>query len=124
MNGAGAAFGRRLFAIALAAFFLRLAVRLVTGVGDYWTNGYTHYQQLAASLVAGHGYAFPGEAPTAFRVPLYPMFIAAVTWGNTNPWVLVVAQSIVSSALAVIAGLTARRLFNPAAGLAAAALCA
>ncbi|MEO7568985.1 MAG: glycosyltransferase family 39 protein, partial [Croceibacterium sp.] len=42
----------------------------------------------------------------------------------TNPWVLVVAQSIVSSALAVIAGLTARRLFNPAAGLAAAALCA
>ena len=120
----GQAFARRLAVIFLLALILRLGIRLATGVEDYWTEGYTQYAELAASLAAGNGYAFPGEAPTAFRVPLYPLFIALVTWGSGNPWPLIVAQGLVASGLAVVAGLIARRLYGPAAGLVAAAWCA
>jgi 4-amino-4-deoxy-L-arabinose transferase-like glycosyltransferase len=94
------------------------------GTADYWQDGYTQYKLLADSLVAGRGYAFPGEPPTAFRVPLYSLFVAAANWGSANPWMLIVAQALVSAGLVAIAGLIARRLYGPAAGLVAAAWCA
>ena len=117
-------FAHRLAAVVCGAFALRLAIRAVTGTARYWIDGYTMYPELAANLVAGRGYAFDGSGPTAFRVPLYALFIAATTWGSRNPWTLIVAQSIVSSGLAALAGLIARRLYGPAAGLVAAAWCA
>ncbi len=103
---------------------LRLSVRLVTGAEDYWTHGYDFYAVLARSLADGYGYAFPGEPPTAFRVPFYPLFIALVSDGARNVWGLIAAQALVSSGTAVLAGLiaggwtTRRRLL--AAGLYAA----
>jgi len=66
----GQAFVRRLAAIFVLALVLRLGIRLVTGVEGYWIEGYTQYADLARSLAGGGGYAFPGEEPTAFRVPL------------------------------------------------------
>ncbi|MEO7549825.1 MAG: glycosyltransferase family 39 protein [Croceibacterium sp.] len=103
---------------------LRIGVRLAHGTGTYWADGYTQYKALADSLAAGHGYAFPGQPPTAFRVPLYPLFIAATTGGNANPWLLITAQAVVSSVLVILTGLLARRLYGPAAGLLAATWCA
>ena len=120
----GRAFARRLALIFVVALILRLGIRLVTGVEGYWIDGYTQYAALAHNLVTGDGYAFPGEDSTAFRVPLYPLFIAAVTWGSANPWVLIVAQALVASGLAAVTGLIARRLHGPQAGLVAAAWCA
>lgn len=97
---------------------------MASGTADFWTDGYARYAELARNLAAGRGYAFDLNGPTAFRVPLYPLFIAAVTWGSDNPWLLLIAQAMVSSGLAALAGLIARRLYGPAAGLVAAAWCA
>ncbi len=108
--------------IALGAFAIRMLIRLFVGVDDYWINGYTQYSDIASSLVQGHGYAFPGDPATAFRVPLYSLFIAAITGGPQNVWALIAVQSALSAATAVFAGLITRRMAGTAAGLIAAAL--
>lgn len=118
----GQTFARRLAILFVVALALRLGIRLVTGVEDYWADGYTFFADLARDLASGKGYADHG--PQAFRVPFYPLFIAAVTWGSANPWPLIVAQGLVASGLAVVTGLMARRLYGPEAGLVAAAWCA
>ncbi len=82
------------------------------------------YASLAQGLADGHGYAFPGGPPTAFRVPFYPLFIASITGGAGNAWLLIVAQALLSAGTAVLAGLIARRMGGDAAGLLAAALLA
>ncbi len=115
-------FYRWLGGIAIFALVVRLAMRLVVGTDTFWTDGYSMYVLLAESLSSGHGYAFPGEPPTAFRVPLYPMFIAALTGGARNAWVLITAQALISSGTAVIAGLIARRMGGSLAGLLAAVI--
>jgi 4-amino-4-deoxy-L-arabinose transferase-like glycosyltransferase len=115
-------FGRWLFAIAAIAFFLRIAVRATMGAEDFWQNGYTFYFDLARSLADGNGFAFPGGGPTAFRVPLYPMFLAVVTLGNKSFTAVLVAQSAVGAATAFCAGLLGREMFGDRVGLAAAAL--
>jgi 4-amino-4-deoxy-L-arabinose transferase-like glycosyltransferase len=115
-------FLRALALIALAALAWRMAIRLAVGVEDYWTEGYTFYAELARNLAAGRGYALDGEAPGVFRVPLYPLFIVAVGGTGGGPWPLIVAQALLSSATAAIAGLLARRMAGPLAGLLAAAL--
>ena len=114
---------------------LRLAIRLAKPPGDYWTEGYSFFYaiahnlraggdtQLAHTLRASGGYAvFVGE-PTAFRVPAYPLFIAAVQGLSDNPWRLIAAQWAVSVGTIGLAALLGRRLFNPPAGVAA-LLCA
>jgi 4-amino-4-deoxy-L-arabinose transferase-like glycosyltransferase len=94
------------------------------GAEDFWQNGYTFYFDLARSLATGNGFAFPGGLPTAFRVPLYPMFLAVVTLGEKSFVGVLVAQSLVGAATTLCAGLLGREMFGDRAGLAAAALTA
>lgn len=116
-------FAARLALIALAAFALRIAIRLAVGTERYWIDGYGLTIDLAESIGAGRGYAFADGVPTAYRVPLYPLFIWAVTGGGHRlAWALIAAQAAVSAGTAVLAGLAARRMAGPAAGLFAAAL--
>ena len=115
-------FTQKLAVIVLVALALRIGIRLVLGTQTYWVDGYGHYASLAQSLCAGHGYAFPGQGPTAFRVPLYPMFIALTTCGQGSPWPLIVAQALASSLTCLLAGLIARRMAGDGAGLLAAAI--
>jgi 4-amino-4-deoxy-L-arabinose transferase-like glycosyltransferase len=117
-------FGRWLFSIAAIAFFLRIAVRATTGAEDFWQNGYTFYFDLARSLADGNGFAFPGGGPTAFRVPLYPIFLAVVTLGGKSFLAVLIAQSLVGAATTICAGLLGREMFGDRVGLAAAALTA
>lgn len=114
-------FCRWLCLIGLGALALRIGIRLVVGIDDYWTDGYGLYPQLAQSLCAGHGYAFADTGPTAFRVPLYPMLVAVTTCGVGSPWPLIAAQALASSGTAVLAGLIARRMAGDGPGLIAAA---
>src|SRR2546426_11629757 len=85
-------------AIALSGMLLRLAVRLYSGSADLWRNGYAFYFELARNIAAGSGLAFDGEPPTAFRVPIYPMFLAAVTLGHKAFLAVVFAQSLIGAA--------------------------
>lgn len=119
-----APFATKLAAVALAAFAIRLGLRLAAGTEGYWIEGYGLFASLADSLAAGDGYAFPGGEPTAFRVPLYAIFITLVTWGTREAWLLLVAQALVSSGTLVIGALIARRLFGNGPALVTAILCA
>lgn len=63
-----------------------LAIRVVTVLAHTLTLAPTSdaadYQRLAVSLATGHGWGVshyaPGGGPTAFRPPLYPLFLAGV----------------------------------------------
>ena len=117
-------FPATLSAIAAAALTLRLAWGALRGSERFFTEGYTLFFTLARQLAAGHGYAFPGEPPTTFRVPFYPLFLAALTGGEPHYAPVLVAQALVSVGTVVLAGLLARHWFGSRAGLLAAAICA
>lgn len=67
--------------IAVAALVVRLAAIEVTHPLKLASDP-TDYDRLARLLAAGHGFGTsllsPSGGPTAFRAPLYPMFLAAV----------------------------------------------
>ena len=117
-------FPATLSAIAAAALTLRLAWGALRGSERFFTEGYTLFFTLAHQLAAGYGYAFPGEPPTAFRVPFYPLFLAALTGGEPHYAPVLVAQALVSTGTVVVAGMLARHWFGPRAGLIAATICA
>src|SRR5262245_9353675 len=102
------------------AFVLRVAVRLHIGEHDFWENGYTFFFTLAQNIAVGHGFSHGGGIPTAFRVPLYPMFLAAVTLGYQAFLPIVVAQSLIGAGTAFCAALIARELFGNSAAIIAA----
>ncbi|MBW8785745.1 MAG: glycosyltransferase family 39 protein [Novosphingobium sp.] len=123
---ADAAPGFRVWLAGIAAigFVLRLGFRLAAGPAVFWATGYGFFWTLARSLASGHGYAFPGQPPTLFRVPGYPLFLALVSGGHADFLRIAMAQAALSTATAVLTGLYARRLFGSAAGLIAAGLAA
>jgi 4-amino-4-deoxy-L-arabinose transferase-like glycosyltransferase len=116
--------GRQLAAVCLAGALVRIGLRIAMPPTDYWNQGYSFFRILARNLSAGHGYALEAGYPTAFRVPLYPLFIAAVQGASDNPWRLIAAQCLVSVGTIAVTALLARRLAAPGAGLVAALLCA
>jgi 4-amino-4-deoxy-L-arabinose transferase-like glycosyltransferase len=94
------------------------------GAEDFWQNGYTFYFDLAQSLANGNGFAFPRSLPTAFRVPLYPVFLAVVTLGERSFVAVLLSQSLVGAATTLCGGLLGREMFGDRVGLAAAVLTA
>jgi 4-amino-4-deoxy-L-arabinose transferase-like glycosyltransferase len=114
----------KLMWIMLLAFAARVAVRWYSGERDFWKNGYTFFFALAQSIAAGNGLAFDGGPATAFRVPLYPMFLAAVTFGQQTFLPVLVAQSLFGAGTVLCAALIARELFSNTAAITAAILVA
>lgn len=110
--------------IVLVAFVLRVAARAAGGAAGFWTNSYYLFFTLAQQIAEGHGYAFPGFAPTAFRVPLYPIFIAAVTQGRQDFWALLIAQAVVSAGTVACVAWLARMWFGRTVAIVAAAITA
>jgi len=96
----------------LLAFVLRLIARIHSGAADFWVNGYAFFFAMAQNIAAGKGIGVNG-VPTAFRVPLYPIFLAALTMGHRAFWPIVIAQSILGAATAFCAALLARQMFPP-----------
>jgi 4-amino-4-deoxy-L-arabinose transferase-like glycosyltransferase len=111
-------------AIALLAFGLRAVVRLYDGASAFWQNGYVFYFHLARNLAQGHGFSADGLAPTAFRVPLYPIFVAAITGGERAFVALVLAQSLIGTGTVVCGAWLAGELFGTLAVLPAASMLA
>jgi hypothetical protein len=114
----------RLLAIAAAALLLRITMRLVSGEADFWENGYTFLFDLARSVAAGHGLTLDGHTPTVYRVPVYPLFLAAVTRGHQAFYSLVVAHSLVGAGTVLCAGLLTADWFGARPALIAAAFAA
>ena len=109
---------RKLISIVFLAFVVRVAVRGYLGGQYFWENGYTFFFALAKDIALGNGVL------TASRVPLYPMFLAAVTFGHQVFLPVLVAQSLIGAGTVLCAGLIARELFGDAAAMIAAALTA
>jgi 4-amino-4-deoxy-L-arabinose transferase-like glycosyltransferase len=110
--------------IAAGAFVLRLVARVVQGIDLFWVNGYTFFFDIAENIAGGKGIAAANGVPTAFRVPLYPIFLAALTLGHHWFWPIVIAESLIGAATAFCAALLAQQIFSGAAGRHAAILSA
>jgi len=87
---------------------------------DFWTNGYTFYFELAGQIAAGRGLA----VPTAFQVSIYPMFLAAVSFGRKAFLPIVLAQSLIGAATDLCGALLTTDWFGAQPGIVAAALAA
>jgi 4-amino-4-deoxy-L-arabinose transferase-like glycosyltransferase len=110
--------------IFLFAFALRVALRWYTGASDFWENGYGFFFSLAQNIAAGDGFAFRGLPPTAFRVPLYPMFLAGLTFGHQVFLPVLLAQSLIGVGTVWCAAMLAREMFGNTAAVIAAILTA
>ena len=77
---------------------------------------------LAQAIAAGNGMGF--SEPTAFRVPLYPAFLAIVTFGHEVFLPIVLSQSLIGAGTVLCAGLLARELFGSVAAIIAATIAA
>ncbi len=64
--------------IIILAVLLRAAV-MVRGSGAF--DDPDNYLPMARSLASGEGFSFKGH-PTAYRPPLYPMLVPAVSWAD------------------------------------------
>jgi hypothetical protein len=116
LRGCRPSFAAAVYWIAAAAFLLRLAARLIEGIGNFWVNGYTLFFELAESIAAGKGVALANGAPTAFRVPLYPILLAGLTLGHRWFWPVAIAQSLIGAATVVYAAQLAEQTFESAQG--------
>jgi hypothetical protein len=105
--------------IIIFAFGVRMAARWYTGAADFWQNGYTFYFALAQNVAVGNGFSLDGAHRTAFRVPLYPMFLATLTFGQETFLPVLIAQSLVGAGSVLCAALIARELFGGRAVIAA-----
>jgi 4-amino-4-deoxy-L-arabinose transferase-like glycosyltransferase len=116
--------GRDLLWIIFFAVAMRMSVRWYNGEPHFWKNGYTFFFALAQNIWAGNGISIDGGSPTAFRVPLYPMFLAVVTLGHHTFFPIVLAQSLIGAGTVLCAALIGRELFGNNAAIIAAILTA
>jgi 4-amino-4-deoxy-L-arabinose transferase-like glycosyltransferase len=114
---------RNLLWIGFAAFAVRVAVRCYSGAEDFWVNGYGFFFELAQNIAAGNGIFAEGPL-TAFRVPLYPAFLAAVTFGQKAFLPIVLAQAVIGVGTVWCTALLAREMFGSAAAIIAATITA
>ena len=118
-----------LIGILVAAFALRLALRVALGEASFW-SGYTLFDRLAQSVVAGDGLRlgpdyFGGASQNwAVRQPLYPLFLAGVYVCGGDWLAIVVLQAVFGAVVAACGYWLGRRWFGEAAGLLAAAMAA
>jgi hypothetical protein len=109
------------------AFVLRVITRLHSGAAAFWVNGYRFFFVMAQSIAAGKGIRLPfvENGPlTAFRVPLYPMFLAAITMGHKAFWPILIAESLIGAGITLCAALLARQVFGKVLGARAAIIAA
>lgn len=110
--------------LAVLGFAVRVAARLYTGEADFWVNAYPFFFSMARNIGANNGIGFEGVHPTAFRVPLYPIFLAAVTLGRHAFLPVVLSQALIGAGTVYCAALLAGEMFGTAAAAMAAGITA
>jgi 4-amino-4-deoxy-L-arabinose transferase-like glycosyltransferase len=116
--------GRKILWLVSLGFVLRVCARLYTGEEDFWVNGYTFYFDLAQNIAAGKGMRFTDAPPTTFRVPLYPAFLAMLTWGHQLFVPVLLAQGLIGAGTVWCAALLTGEMFGVAAAIIAAVVAA
>ena len=124
-NGYGSMRGN----IALMLFLLALIIRLlnIATLDKFFTEDSTMYWRMAEHLFQSFSAANPvsGEwSRSAERMPLYPLFVAAIqSWISPDPLGVVILQAIIDAATAVMIAMIASAL-GPSISLAAGLLAA
>jgi hypothetical protein len=94
------------------AFVVRIVARHFHGsADDFWVNGYTFFFEIAQGIAAGKGIGFTDGTPETFRVPLYSLVLAGLTFGHKAFWPVVIAESAIGAGTAFCSALLARLLF-------------
>ena len=116
--------GRRLaVAILLAALAIRVAWVIATP--DYQlVHDANDYNTHAASIAAGDGFATSHGRPTAFRPPLYPLFLAGiyVFTGGSDIVAARIANAFVGTGIVALIGVLAFQLWGQRVALVSMAL--
>jgi 4-amino-4-deoxy-L-arabinose transferase-like glycosyltransferase len=107
-------------AVVVGAAALRASIRLAAGEQLFLNDGYTFYADIANNFLAGEGVCYAPDSGCAIRMPVYPLFVAALL--NTSGLfpALVLIQSIIGGAIAALAWWIGRELFDTRVGLVAA----
>ncbi len=119
----------RLAALFVVALVLRVAWCLFSHgqalPSDNPGNDDWQYDRIAVSLLAGHGFAFSEGRPTAYRVPVYPIFLAGVYAAIGHSYLAVhLLQAILGAASCLMLYALARRWTGERAALLSAAILA
>lgn len=114
--------GLALVMAAVQGIYLARAVRILDRAGAY--GGSPSYGTLARNLLERGLYSLDGVRFTAYRPPLYPLFLAAHQWAFGTHWLAAAAvtQSAIALATGVLLLLFVRRVFDDRLAMIAAAL--
>ena len=100
-----------------AVFVVALALRLIpvfltVDVGIALDDMF-QYDALAESLLEGRGYTWYGGIPTAFRAPLYPLFLAWIYLLFGHQFLAVrIIQAVMGAFLPLVVYFLGRRVFD------------
>jgi 4-amino-4-deoxy-L-arabinose transferase-like glycosyltransferase len=106
-------------AIIVVAFLVRLAwMAMVYRTGLNPLGGDSiDYVGTASNLLAGEGFLGPSGNPTAYRMPVYPLYLAGIfAIFGTDPHIVGIIQTVLGAVTAGLAAAIAWRLAGPVAG--------
>ena len=125
-------FGSGLAGVAIVGLAIRIAYVLAFGARIHEGLDSLWYRLVAGSIVSGDGFIDPDKAyahgvsvATAFRPPLYPLFLAGITKSIGNSTLTFqLAGCVMGVVTVVLVGYLGKRVGGSAVGLCAAALAA
>ena len=131
-HGSGVRLGRRQLLLILLLLAVALGARLAWLAASrhlVLVNDPADYQRLAQSIASGHGFGTthvaPGGGPTAFRPPLWPLFLGALYWVTGVHLTAARLVEVVLGTMTVgLIGVLARQLWSAPAAWVAMALAA
>jgi len=114
--GSSSSRGRRLFALVVGAFALRLLVRVAVGPESFLDDSYFFYRKIAITWLSGAGACVAPGVGCALRTPLYPLMIAPFVATDTLYPGVVLLQAAAGAAMVWVTYVTGRALFSDAVG--------
>lgn len=99
-----------IFTVALTVRLIPALLTLDVGIA---LDDMFQYDALAESIRLGHGYTWYGGIPTAFRAPLYPLFLAIIFLLFGHQFLPVrIIQATIGASLPLVVCILGRRLFD------------
>ncbi|MAT97276.1 MAG: hypothetical protein CL608_09055 [Anaerolineaceae bacterium] len=83
-------------AIIVTIFHIQLASFIFEDGFNFWDSGSPSYGAVARSLYEQNMLSLDQETPTAYRPPLYPIFLAVLLQISSQPQSIIIAQSILA----------------------------